>query len=228
MSTWSTAPRAAFQARRRQPKSRAAFGFQVPYAERVRKEVGIATMAVGIILEAQRRLKQSWRMGRPISSLSVGNLSSIPISHSTGPTISVSMESSRIGPPNMDGGSRSEPEPLKGSPHRPGSSSDIHKMPTSRDGCLRYFCVEVKSRLPTISARSGLLVERRPGSMPVTSHPSPFANLGVRLWRRRKLGRAPSSLSASDFWDKSTSMRQKQSGDLAPATSRRDSMSEVR
>ena len=29
-------------------------GFQVPYAERVRKEVGIATMAVGIILEAQQ------------------------------------------------------------------------------------------------------------------------------------------------------------------------------
>jgi 2,4-dienoyl-CoA reductase-like NADH-dependent reductase (Old Yellow Enzyme family) len=29
-------------------------GFQVPYAERVRKEVGIASMAVGIILEAQQ------------------------------------------------------------------------------------------------------------------------------------------------------------------------------
>jgi 2,4-dienoyl-CoA reductase-like NADH-dependent reductase (Old Yellow Enzyme family) len=29
-------------------------GFQVPYAERVRSEVGIATMAVGIILEAQQ------------------------------------------------------------------------------------------------------------------------------------------------------------------------------
>ena len=29
-------------------------GFQVPYAERVRKEAGIATMAVGIILEAQQ------------------------------------------------------------------------------------------------------------------------------------------------------------------------------
>src|SRR4030095_11937168 len=29
-------------------------GFQVPYAERARKEVGIATMAVGIILEAQQ------------------------------------------------------------------------------------------------------------------------------------------------------------------------------
>ena len=28
-------------------------GFQVPYAERVRKEVGIASMAVGIILEAR-------------------------------------------------------------------------------------------------------------------------------------------------------------------------------
>ena len=29
-------------------------GFQVPYAERVRKDVGIASMAVGIILEAQQ------------------------------------------------------------------------------------------------------------------------------------------------------------------------------
>jgi len=29
-------------------------GFQAPYAERVRKEVGIASMAVGIILEAQQ------------------------------------------------------------------------------------------------------------------------------------------------------------------------------
>ena len=29
-------------------------GFQVPYAERVRKEVGIASMAVGIILEAEQ------------------------------------------------------------------------------------------------------------------------------------------------------------------------------
>ena len=29
-------------------------GFQVPYAERVRKEAGIPTMAVGIILEAQQ------------------------------------------------------------------------------------------------------------------------------------------------------------------------------
>jgi len=29
-------------------------GFQVPYAERVRREVGIATMAVGIILEAEQ------------------------------------------------------------------------------------------------------------------------------------------------------------------------------
>src|SRR5882724_3841061 len=29
-------------------------GFQVPYAERVRKEVGVASMAVGIILEAQQ------------------------------------------------------------------------------------------------------------------------------------------------------------------------------
>jgi len=29
-------------------------GFQVPFAERVRKETGIATMAVGIILEAQQ------------------------------------------------------------------------------------------------------------------------------------------------------------------------------
>src|SRR3979411_1338632 len=29
-------------------------GFQVPYAERVRKDVGIASMAVGMILEAQQ------------------------------------------------------------------------------------------------------------------------------------------------------------------------------
>ena len=29
-------------------------GFQVPYAERVRRDVGIASMAVGIILEAQQ------------------------------------------------------------------------------------------------------------------------------------------------------------------------------
>jgi 2,4-dienoyl-CoA reductase-like NADH-dependent reductase (Old Yellow Enzyme family) len=29
-------------------------GFQVPYSERIRKEVGVASMAVGIILEAQQ------------------------------------------------------------------------------------------------------------------------------------------------------------------------------
>jgi hypothetical protein len=58
----------------------------------------------------------------------------------------------------------------------------------------------------------------------MTSHPSPFANLGVRLWREAEnSGAHPVPFS---FW--STSMRQKQSGDLAPATSRRDSMSEVR
>ena len=41
-------------------------GFQVPYAERVRNEVGIASMAVGIILEAQQAeaILEEWT-GRP-------------------------------------------------------------------------------------------------------------------------------------------------------------------
>jgi 2,4-dienoyl-CoA reductase-like NADH-dependent reductase (Old Yellow Enzyme family) len=39
-------------------------GFQVPYAERVRKEVAIATMAVGIILEAAGRSDPGERAGR--------------------------------------------------------------------------------------------------------------------------------------------------------------------
>ena len=41
-------------------------GFQVPYAERVRKEVGIASMAVGIILEARAgRSDPAEQAGRP-------------------------------------------------------------------------------------------------------------------------------------------------------------------
>src|SRR6202035_1882620 len=42
--------------------------------------------------------------------------------------ISASTGSSRIGIPNMDGGSRSEFEPLKGSPHRQVSSSNMNEM----------------------------------------------------------------------------------------------------
>ena len=40
-------------------------GFQVPYAARVRKEVGIASMAVGIILEAEQA-EAILQKGRPI------------------------------------------------------------------------------------------------------------------------------------------------------------------
>jgi len=107
-------------------------GFQVPYAERVRKEVGVASMAVALFLK-QSRLKPSWRTARPTSSRSAGNRSSIPILHSTGPTTSASTAGSRIGLPNMDGGLRSEFEPSKGSPHRPGSSSDRYKMSAPKE-----------------------------------------------------------------------------------------------
>ena len=62
-------------------------GFQVPYAERVRKEAGIASMAVGIILEAEQA-EAILEKGRPTSSRSAGNPSSIPISRSTGRMIS--------------------------------------------------------------------------------------------------------------------------------------------
>jgi 2,4-dienoyl-CoA reductase-like NADH-dependent reductase (Old Yellow Enzyme family) len=196
-------------------------GFQVPYAERIRKEVGIATMAVGIILEAQQA--EAILENGQADLIAVGRQSQFNPNIAQHWAHDLGMESSRIGPPNMDGGSRSEPEPLKGSPHRPGSSSDIHKMPTSKDGCLRYFCVESKAAFQQYRREADLWSNAgRVNAM--TSHPSPFANLGVRLWREAEnSGAHPVPFS---FW--STSMRQKQSGDLAPATSRRDSMSEVR
>ena len=100
-------------------------GFQVPYAERIPRR-WTSRRWRSASFSKRSRLKQSWRMDRPTSSPSAGNLSSIPISHSTGPTISASTGSSRIGHPNMDGGSKSESERLTGSPHRPGSSSDSH------------------------------------------------------------------------------------------------------
>ena len=50
---WSIAPRAASRVRRPRRRCRA-LGFPVPFAERVRKEADIASMAVGIILEAQQ------------------------------------------------------------------------------------------------------------------------------------------------------------------------------
>jgi 2,4-dienoyl-CoA reductase-like NADH-dependent reductase (Old Yellow Enzyme family) len=102
-------------------------GFQVPCAERVRKEVAIATMAVGIILEAQQA-EAILENGRADLIAIGGNPNSIPTSRNTGPTISASTGSSRTGLPNMDGGSRSAFEPSSASPHRPESSSGRHEV----------------------------------------------------------------------------------------------------
>jgi 2,4-dienoyl-CoA reductase-like NADH-dependent reductase (Old Yellow Enzyme family) len=86
-------------------------GFQVPFAERVRNEADINTMAVGIILEAQQaEAKPSFGKGRPILSLSAASRSSIPISPTTGRTTSASMRASRTGHPSMAGGSRNGSE----------------------------------------------------------------------------------------------------------------------
>jgi len=47
-------------------------GFQVPYAERVRNDVGMASMAVGIILEAQQA-EAILQNGQATSSRSAGS-----------------------------------------------------------------------------------------------------------------------------------------------------------
>ena len=102
-------------------------GFQVPYAERVRKDVGIASMAVGIILEAQQA-ESILENGQAVL-IAVGRQSQFNPNIAQ-PMISASTASSRIGLPNSAGGSRSEFEPSKGSSRRPGSSSDMREMPT--------------------------------------------------------------------------------------------------
>ena len=92
-------------------------GFQVPYAERVRKEVGIASMAVGIILEAQQA--EAILQNKQADLIAIGRQSQFnPTSPITGPMISGSTGSSRIGRENMAGGSKSAFEPWKGSLRR--------------------------------------------------------------------------------------------------------------
>jgi hypothetical protein len=71
----------------------------------------------------------------PVFALIVGIAASIASTARAGhwAMISASTGASRIGPPNMDGGSRSGLGPLKRSLHREGSSSDMNKASTSGD-----------------------------------------------------------------------------------------------
>jgi 2,4-dienoyl-CoA reductase-like NADH-dependent reductase (Old Yellow Enzyme family) len=102
-------------------------GFQVPYAERVRNEVGIATMAVGIILEAQQA--EAILKNGQADLIAIGRQSQFDPNiaqhwaHDLG--INRKFEEGR---PNLDGGSRSEFEPSRDSPPRPGSSSARHEV----------------------------------------------------------------------------------------------------
>ncbi len=61
-STWSTARPAASAARYAHPEH---YGYQVPYAARVRAEAGVATMAVGLVVDPARAGDRRRRRGRP-------------------------------------------------------------------------------------------------------------------------------------------------------------------
>ena len=99
-------------------------GFQVPFAERVARRRASRRWR-SASFSKRSRPKQSWRMGRPISSPSAGNPSSIPTSPSTGPTISASMKSSRIGPPNWMVARKANPD------HRRVRHADRNRQATS-------------------------------------------------------------------------------------------------
>jgi hypothetical protein len=85
-------------------------GFQVPFAERVRKVAKISTMAVGIILEAQQAEAILENGHADLGSQLVATRSTIPTSPIIGHTISASTLASSTGRRSMAGGLRSGSE----------------------------------------------------------------------------------------------------------------------
>jgi 2,4-dienoyl-CoA reductase-like NADH-dependent reductase (Old Yellow Enzyme family) len=109
-------------------------GFQVPFAERVRKEASIARWPSASFLKRSRP-RPLLKEARPISSRLAASRSTIPTSHFIGRMTSASTVASRIGLRSMDGGLRSGSERWKASLRQRAPSYVARDL--SFPGCFR-------------------------------------------------------------------------------------------